>query len=565
MIENIMNTKTMRLNEILSNGKVYKVPPFQRDYSWTEENWEDLWEDILNITITSTNPPHYMGALIFKPGDNEDEWIIVDGQQRLATLTVVAVAGIAFLEKLIENKIDEDNNRERVSLFSSKFIGEKDATSLFYRSKLHLNKNDDPFFQEYILKRKKPLNISKLKYSQKLLFKSFEYFYKNIDEDFNGDRGEKIANFLENIISKKLIFIQITVEDDLSAYTVFETLNARGIELAPTDLLKNYLFSLIPRDDLPIVEEKWYRIVNLVGFEKFPMFLRYYINSYRKIVRKERLFKEIKSEVRTSENTIELLDDLENIAYFYAALQNPYDEFWNDFYNKNDIIKRLESLNLFRVSQHLPLLIAVYRHKKELLQQALRIATVISFRYNIIGKLNPNDLEKAYNNVAMKISKGEITTGKEIFDTLKSIYINDEQFVSMFGLASLNTRRNKKIVKHILLSIEKQLSGNTYDLYDSSITIEHILPENPTEDWLESFEGEEIENYVYRLGNLTLLESSKNRDIDNKDFQDKLSIYKSSKLKITNDINFDEWNRNTIYIRQKKLAEVAKEIWRLDF
>lgn len=555
----------MRLNEILSNGKVYKVPPFQRDYSWTEENWEDLWEDILNITITSTNPPHYMGALIFKPGDNEDEWIIVDGQQRLATLTVVAVAGIAFLEKLIENKIDEDNNRERVSLFSSKFIGEKDATSLFYRSKLHLNKNDDPFFQEYILKRKKPLNISKLKYSQKLLFKSFEYFYKNIDEDFNGDRGEKIANFLENIISKKLIFIQITVEDDLSAYTVFETLNARGIELAPTDLLKNYLFSLIPRADLPIVEEKWYRIVNLVGFEKFPMFLRYYINSYRKIVRKERLFKEIKSEVRTSENTIELLDDLENIAYFYAALQNPYDEFWNDFSNKNDIIKRLESLNLFRVSQHLPLLIAVYRHKKELLQQALRIATVISFRYNIIGKLNPNDLEKAYNNVAMKISKGEITTGKEIFDTLKSIYINDEQFVSMFGLASLNTRRNKKIVKHILLSIEKQLSGNTYDLYDSSITIEHILPENPTEDWLESFEGEEIENYVYRLGNLTLLESSKNRDIDNKDFQDKLSIYKSSKLKITNDINFDEWNRNTIYIRQKKLAEVAKEIWRLDF
>jgi len=565
MIENIMNTKTMRLNEILSNGKVYKVPPFQRDYSWTEENWEDLWEDILNITITRTNPPHYMGALIFKPGDNEDEWIIVDGQQRLATLTVVAVAGIAFLEKLIENKIDEDNNRERVSLFSSKFIGEKDATSLFYRSKLHLNKNDDPFFQEYILKRKKPLNISKLKYSQKLLFKSFEYFYKNIDEDFNGDRGEKIANFLENIISKKLIFIQITVEDDLSAYTVFETLNARGIELAPTDLLKNYLFSLIPRADLPIVEEKWYRIVNLVGFEKFPMFLRYYINSYRKIVRKERLFKEIKSEVRTSENTIELLDDLENIAYFYAALQNPYDEFWNDFSNKNDIIKRLESLNLFRVSQHLPLLIAVYRHKKELLQQALRIATVISFRYNIIGKLNPNDLEKAYNNVAMKISKGEITTGKEIFDTLKSIYINDEQFVSMFGLASLNTRRNKKIVKHILLSIEKQLSGNTYDLYDSSITIEHILPENPTEDWLESFEGEEIENYVYRLGNLTLLESSKNRDIDNKDFQDKLSIYKSSKLKITNDINFDEWNRNTIYIRQKKLAEVAKEIWRLDF
>jgi len=153
MVENIMNTKTIKLSELLSSGKTYKVPPFQRDYSWKEEHWEDLWEDILNVLNTSE--PHYMGALIFKPGDEDDEWIIIDGQQRLATLTIIAVAGIKFLEDLIERGIDVDGNNERVNLFSTKFIGEKEATSLYYKSKLHLNKNDDPFFQEYILKRKK--------------------------------------------------------------------------------------------------------------------------------------------------------------------------------------------------------------------------------------------------------------------------------------------------------------------------------------------------------------------------------------------------------------------------
>jgi len=398
------------------------------------------------------------------------------------------------------------------------------------------------------------------------MYNCFEYFYAKIKEQFDEDNGEKISNFLENLIFKKLIFIQITVENDLNAYTIFETLNARGIELAPTDLLKNYLFSLISPTDVDIIEEKWYRIINLVGFKKFPMFLRYYLNSFKKLIRKDRLFKEIKNEIQTHEDAERLLDDLENVALFFSALQNPYDEFWNDFPNKNNIIQYLSTLNLFRVTQHIPLLIAVYKHKKDLLEQVLRIITIISFRYNIIGKLNPNEMEKIYNSTAIKITKGELITAKDIFNNLKPIYINDEQFVSMFSLTSLNTRSNKKIVKYILLSIENHISRNHYDPCDSSITIEHILPENPTGDWLNEFEGEDIENYIYRLGNLTLLESSKNRDLGNKNFDEKKYVYRNSKFKVTTDLlNYEKWNRETLYKRQQYLAKVASKIWRLDF
>jgi len=553
----------MRLNEIFSNGKIYKVPPFQRDYSWEEEHWEDLWEDVLNVL--ESGEPHYMGALIFKFGNNEEEMFIVDGQQRLVTLTIFAVAGIKFLEDLIQNNIEIQKNNERVKIFLSKFVGEKDATSLFFRNKLKLNRNDDHFFKEYILERRKPSNVSKLKHSQKLLYKCFCYFYEKIKDQFKNDHGKNISNLLENIILKKLIFIQITVEDYLRAYTVFETLNARGIELTPTDLLKNYLFSLIVNEDIPVIEEKWYRIVNLVGFEKFPMFLRYYLNSYKNIVRKERLYKELKNEIKTSHSAINLLEELEKIGYFFAALQNPYDEFWNVYPNKNKIVNKIEELSLFKVSQPIILLMSIYRFKDYLLEQSLRMASVISFRYNIIGKANPNELEKIYNKSAIKLSKGEISTARELFESLKSIYINDEQFVSDFSQVSLNTRRNKKIVKYILISIENKISGNTYDINDSSISIEHILPENPNEEWKSSFKNGDIGDYIYRLGNLTLLNSSDNRRIGNKSFEKKLEVYKESRFVITNTINCSEWNNESILNRQKQLAEIARDIWRLDF
>ncbi len=557
-----MDSKTVRLSEILFNGKTYKVPPFQRNYSWKEENWEDLWEDILNIEKTGL--PHYMGAVIFKVTENDDELYIIDGQQRLASIIILAVACIKFLEELIEKGIEPEKNKERVDIFSKRFIGDKDPTSLFYRSKLVLNKKDDPFFQEYILQRKEPINQRKLQESQKLLWRAFKYFYSKIKSKFKNDDGKGISEFLEKVIAKKLIFIQITVEDDLSAYTVFETLNARGIELAPTDLLKNYIFSLIAKSDIEHIEEKWHRIIDIVGFKKFPTFLRYYLNSYRELVRKDRLFKVLKGEIKSSSDVMNLLDMLEEHALLYEALNNPYDEFWNDFHNKDKISRHLEALKIFGVTQHIPLIMALYRKNRNLIEEILRIIVVITFRYNIIGKLNPNDLEKVYNRTAIKISEGQITSKEGIFRELKQIYVSDDQFTSDFTYFSLNTRRNKKLAKYILVTIENYLSKSEYSYDRGEITIEHILPENPSSEWLDIFSYDELENFIYRLGNLTLLEAAKNREAQNKSFTEKKKIYKDSRFLLTKDINYDEWNKETITKRQKDLAKIAKTIWRID-
>jgi uncharacterized protein with ParB-like and HNH nuclease domain len=562
-MNNPMDSSPVRFGDMFFNGKTYKIPLFQRDYSWREENWEDLWFDIINIIETGAS--HYMGALIFKTVNNEDELLIIDGQQRLATIIIIVVAGIKLIEDLVEKKINTKDNEERIKILSSKFIGEKDATSLFYKSKLLLNKKDNPFFQEYILKRKKPLNILKLHYSQKLLYKAFEYYYTKMKNELSNKKGEEISDFLENIIAKKLVFIQITVADDLSAYTVFETLNARGIELAPTDLLKNYFFSIVSATDLSIIEEKWDKIISIVRFEKFPLFLRYYLNSYRPLVRKERLFKEVKKEIKSAEDVIGLLEELENTAYFFSALKNPYDDFWNEFPEKSKIIECLEALNLFKVTQQIPLLFSIYKSKREILAKILQIIEVIAFRYNIIGKLNPNEMEQIYNRIAIMVFEKKLKSPKSIFNKLKNIYVKDDEFVSKFEYISINSNRNKKLIKYILIKIENTISKNFYDYNDSSITIEHILPENPSNEWFDMFIPEEIKNHVYRIGNMTLLESDKNREAGNKGYKKKTEIYKDSKFKITKNLNYEEWGMSSISKRQRKLSEEAKNIWRIDY
>ncbi|NVP18173.1 DUF262 domain-containing protein [Candidatus Gracilibacteria bacterium] len=563
-MKNLLNTKTSNLSEILGNGKKYKVPEFQRDYSWSEENWQDLWEDINNIEVENTD--HYMGTIVLQNMQENDNYRVVDGQQRLTTMSIIILAIIGFLKELIEKNIDVENNKERIDLLLKGYIGTKDITSLFYTTKLELNKNNNNFYKTYLLEYTKPANTGKLRDSEKLLYEAYIYFKKQISEKFQNDNGEKVSDFFKNIISRRFIFIQIIVDDDISAYTVFETLNARGVELTTTDLLKNYLFSIVSSNGSNVnieIEETWQHIVDLVGLKDFPNFLRYFINSKNQLVRHERLFKEVKKLVNSPSKVLELLRELEKTAYLYVAIKNPNDDFWNLHTNKKEIQKSLEELKLFGVTQPIPLLFAVYDKLGDIFSDILRYISIISFRYNVIGKLNPNELEKVYNKISQKIYSGELQTKQDIVNMFASIYVNDNDFENIFENKSISTKQGKKIIKYILIKIENYLSQSEYDFEETNITIEHILPENYTTEWKDIF-GNEIDNYIYKLGNYTLLKESENRGIGNKNYEEKVGIYKNSPYKITSDkINYDEWNSSTLSKRQKELAKLAKTIWRI--
>lgn len=563
----MLNARTVNYMELMGNGRLYAVPPYQRDYSWSREQWEDLWNDITEL-VPDTQEHHYMGALVIQ-GISDREFLVIDGQQRLATLSLFALAVISKLITMANLEIDPESNRERAQQLRNRFIGEKDPASLTESTRLLLNNTDNDFYQDYLVQLRKPLNPRSLPKSNNLLWKCFLYFTKQLNEREDlGTDGEVVAGLLSETAARQLLFIQITVDDELNAYTVFETLNARGLELTTTDLLKNYLFSLVRvRTDLEALQRRWARLMATVDYSRFAEFLRYHLLCKQSKVRSQRLFKLIRSRTSSAEDVFLLLSELERRAELFAAISDPHHGYWMD---SRDAIRYIRELSLFKVRQILPLVFATWESfSKEDFVRVLKLLSVISFRYNVVSSLNTNVLERVYPSAARAVIAGEATSPAEVFKLIKSVYVDDEKMRQDFSLFVVNPRgRKKKLAKYILARLEGDAGGHSPDFETDPGTVEHILPENPPEAWDEPFPPGLQETSVYRLGNLTLLESSANKEIGNAAYDNKLDAYENSIYALTKqipEIAPEEWTPELVDKRQKQLAKRAVHLWRSDF
>lgn len=565
------NTSNNTFRQLMGNGMRYQVPPFQRDYSWTEDEWDDLWQDSLALFEADAEPAHYMGYLVLQSADQK-HFEIIDGQQRLTTLSMIILAGLSYLEDLIAAELDADKNRQRQQNLRNSYIGYVDPVSLVPQSKLVLNRHSDRFYQTYLVPLDK-LPQRGLNASEHQLRKAF-LWYKNQFKQYLGTQsnsGERLAAFIDTWVDK-LFFTVITVTDELNAFKVFETLNARGVRLSATDLLKNYLFSLIHtstthQTELKSLEDRWERIVGLLSSESFPEFLRVFWNSRHKLARKSDLFKTIRRKISTREEAFALLRELDQCAEIYAALRDQRSEIWSA-----EESKCLEQLMMYSVRQPLSMLLACYEqfftHNRQTFTRILRAVAIISFRYNIICGLPTHEQERLYNDIAQKVSNKTYPQLKDILNALREIYPEDEVFKLAFSTKSLRTTnsRNKKIVRYILFQLEKQESGQDLDFESAIYNLEHILPENSSADWHEIEESIQ-DRMLYRLGNLTPLETSINQRLGNKDFKTKSKAYEQSAFLITRAISehYDVWNEDKLTSRQQKMARTASSIWRLEF
>ena len=557
-MKGIIDTSSGTYRQIMGNGIKYEIPKFQRDYTWETEHWDDLWQDIQQL-LSEEETEHYMGYLVLQTSDNKN-YQIIDGQQRLTTLSIIVLAVLKCLDDFIKNEVEKDSNLKRKETLHNSYIGTIDPVTLITNNKLKLNRNSDDYYRNYIVLLK-DLPIRNTNASQKHMRECFNWYYDRIKKRFKS--GLELAAFIDGIVDK-LFFTVIKVSDQLNAFKVFETLNARGVQLSSSDLLKNYLFSIVDEtkpheNEIEELEKLWSGIIGKLGNLKFEDYLRYYWNSSHKTVSKKNLFKTIKNEIKSKEQTFILLRDLLETVDLYIALSEPNDEFWNELKQAKE---PLSELKMFQIKQTNSLLISAYKNiDTEAFLKLLKATVVVSFRYNIIGGLNPNEQEEVYNSLALKINREK---NYELKD-LEKIYVSDENFVSDFSTKQFkNTTRNNRIIKYILSKTEK--SKYQHDIpWDSDIyTIEHILPESADENWGE-FTDEEVNRSVYRLGNLTLLEKKLNGDAGVLPFTDKLEIFNKSNSKLTNVISehYETWNEDKISSRQKQLAKEAKSIWRL--
>ncbi len=558
-MKGIRDTSSETYRQLMGNGLQYEIPKFQRDYSWDREHWDDLWQDICSLSADETE--HYMGYLVLQSSDNKN-FQVIDGQQRLTTMSILILAVLKCLQELADKGIDAEQNRRRKDALLNSYIGFLDPVTLISRNKLRLNRNNDDYYRNYIVPLQN-LPLRNINVSEKQMRSCFNWFYERIRKTYV--TGEALAGFVDSIVDK-LFFTVIKVSDELNAFKVFETLNARGVKLSSADLLKNYLFSVVDashphKSELEEMDHLWSKVLGKLGEEQFPEFLRIYWNSFNKTVRKNDLFKAIRKEIKSKGDTFALIRALDSNADIYMALQNPNDELWK---GKQDISDNLAELLLFQVKQPFSLLIAAYNSLNEPdFKRVLKACSIISFRYNVIGGLNPNEQENTYNAVALSIlKKRQFNMGD-----LRDIYPEDERFESEFANKILkNTPRNHKIARYIFAKIERYKYHTDIDLNSDLYTIEHILPESPGSAW-DYLGADVIDRCIYRLGNLTLLEKNINKDIGASGFDEKKTAYSGSSIQLTSAINehYSEWTEDTIAKRQARLAVEAKSIWRLQF
>lgn len=563
----LLDTGTVNFAELIGNGKSLSVPPFQRDYSWSEEQWEDLWSDLEELR-QDPESSHYMGSLVVE-SKSDHLFFIIDGQQRIATLSILILAVIKLLQELPGTSSDKEDNEERAKNLRNSYIGQKDPVSLIESSRLSLNKTDDDFYRDNLVSLRPPLNPRALPHSNALLWQCFLWFSKKLEQDPKlSTSGQQLAKLVSEIVARKLLFIQIKVDDETNAYTVFETLNARGLELSATDLLKNYLFSRIASSsDLEALERRWRKLLATVRQERFPEFLRYHLLCEFRQVRQQHLFKLIRNRVRTPEEVFQLIQALEARAELFSALFDVTHAYWID---KSDCKPLIRQLQLFGTRQFTPLAFAAWEHFDSAdFARVLKLLVAITFRFSVVGARNTNELEPAYHLAAKAVIDHEATTPRQVFDSLRSIYIPDQKFREDFTLLSKRTQgTSRKIVKYILCALESDLRNAPLDFETDPATIEHILPENPSVEWDADFTPDSLDSWVYRIGNLTLLEGNRNREVGNSNYSNKLVAYADSHYTLTREIGEhapEEWTPAMLEARQSRLASRAVHLWRSDF
>jgi hypothetical protein len=275
----------------------------------------------------------------------------------------------------------------------------------------------------------------------------------------------------------------------------------------------------------------------------------------------------IRDKVTTPEEVFNLMDALESRCELYAALADATHEYWIELPGAKPLIR--ERI-LLRSQQTMPMLFAAWeKFEPDDFVRMLKLANVLTFRFSTISNLNTNELEPIYHKAAKAMLECSAAGPRDVFHLLKGIYVEDKLFRQNFENYEVRTSGpGKKLAKYMLCRIESELSNTDIDFETDSSTIEHILPENPSEAWTAVVPEQDWSKLIYRIGNLTLLEPRANRSIGNGLIGGKLEAFGNSRYAITKQIadgTPEEWNASQIDSRQNWMASRAVHLWRSDF
>ncbi|EMA66217.1 hypothetical protein C462_16331 [Halorubrum distributum JCM 13916] len=538
---------------------IFRVPPYQRGYEWDERQWEDLWLDLNRINTHVDQ--HYLGSIILLEREAGEIYEIVDGQQRMVTLSIIMMA-------IRDSPQLEDPNDMRIDDIINTYPANESAR------KLELADDEADANYQLIWEEKSEQAEGQVK-------NAYQY-YKDQIEDFDSD---ELHVLLDNV-AKYLRVVETMAKDTSLAYTVFQSQNDRGKEVSPEILAKARIHGAAEDLEDEVAQRevtgRWDHIYSLLrknlDTPRFQEALRVrrpmtqiLINSHVPTptqIDKGALYREFEK----------VLDQYDSVTDFVEWFQDQVDIYLEISSNRYDIsgrgipddaIRHLQYLN--SASTHSEVLsLSIYNSVDDdiSLRENFRLASVLAMRMEMGGSSSASTRDAIYTtarDVRREDNPAEIR--KVIRDAIKSKTPSDAEILEHLKANQMTIRGQwnfRTLLK--LVSIEEERRG-PLRMELPNLDIEHIAPRNTFgntkyADWRRKLDEEEFEDRKDKLGNLTLLLPNDHSSLNETSFESKKHTYTNSDVKIAEEVaKYDEWNDEQIEERNERLAKELIDRW----
>jgi len=556
-----MEASVRKILTLLSTPNTkFVIPVYQRNYDWDEKQCSVLLKDIMDVASDDNILSHFLGSIVyFHEGvytTGKNELSIIDGQQRLTTITLLLIA-------------------------------------LYHKSKeIEYFESGDIIFDQYLTYRHfKDTNKMKLVATEKnenILFKVLEERFDDISDD--DDKSNILKNynfFVQEIMNKesidkinkgieKLIYVDIALEKEKDdSQRIFESLNSTGLDLSQGDLIRNFILMNLDRENQNYIYQNYWipieEYTTVIKDKKIKIFISEFIRDFLtlqfgKIPNKTKVFEEFKNNYRyVDKSKLEFeLKKIKEYASIYNVILNPEKE------KDLGIQKQLKYLKSLDQGVINPFILGIYydyknnKICKDILIKVIELIQSYLWRRYITGE-KTNVLNKIFMNLYSRIDDNRYYDSIEEY-LARQNFPNDEKLKAELKIKQLY--KDKEKLNYLFDRIENYGHHELVDVYSSNITIEHIFPQKPDKSWKNLLSESEFEKMVSlrdTISNLTLTGSNSN--LGNKSFIEKKNIpvygYKDSKLYLNKWLaEQDEWNLNKMDERFNKIFQIVINIWK---
>lgn len=562
--------------EILFADNKFRIPEFQRDYSWGEDQIEDFWDDLL-----SDSGSNFIGSFVLNYENLKDEkkdsphygYIdIIDGQQRVITISL-------FLA-VIRNIAKTEGFTKLADRIQRNTLGFEDPVNGQTTTRIVCGESLRDLYLTHVQNENSDIcSFTTTEKEKKLVVDNALFFKSKIEDELKGvpDKEEKLKEIYSKV--REIIAVQIRIDDEDDAFEIFETLNARGIDLTLGDLLKNLIFGKL--NDKADLQTRWEIIVSNLKYVNVDIaqFIRYFWISKYSFLPGKKIFKEIKNNLKSVQDYDTFLNGLVNTSnHFKLFLNNNLDD-WTEYKNSKEIYDSMSGIKTMEITQCYVLFTALMRNDftKTRWTKFFKLVEQFSFIYFFISKQPANKVERLYSKIAVEIeghSKEPENRQLNLLDTSfnklrdELIKIKPERSLFLEKFESIEYKNSPTTINKIRYMLTQLNNSNTtgeHIIDFTNVNIEHVLPKTPTQWGLTKAE---IKPYVNKLGNLTLLHQEINSDIGNDILSVKLPELERSEIQITKEFviklkTLNKWEEEDILSRHKELSEASYDkVWK---